>query len=84
MNCEMPTDVLGSVQLGYHTVPVLSGGTIKDELQHFAYRPESIVQSLAQLAELLDRSDWQPTWCSPLALGVDSPAKRWPLAVGRI
>jgi 5'-nucleotidase len=64
----MSTDILGGVQLGYHTVLVLSGGTTKDEFQSFAYRPEIVVESLAQLAELLDRSDWRPTWYSPSGL----------------
>src|SRR3989442_7120922 len=41
------TDILGGVQLGYHTVLVLSGGTRPEDLQRYAYRPEIIVGSLA-------------------------------------
>ena len=35
----METDILGGVQLGYHTVLVLSGGTARRSAQ-FAYRPD--------------------------------------------
>jgi len=58
----METDILGGVQLGFHTVLVLSGGTRRDDLKHFAYRPEMIVDSLAELVELLEHTDWQPPW----------------------
>src|SRR6267142_6978611 len=36
----METDILGGVQLDFHTVLVLSGGTNKEDLQRYAYRPE--------------------------------------------
>jgi len=58
------TDILGGVQLGYHTVLVLSGGTRPEDLQRYAYRPEIIVDSLAELSEILERRGWQPPWCS--------------------
>ena len=58
----METDILGGVQLGFHTILVLSGGTRLDDLPRYAYRPELIVESLNELAELLDRHDWQPPW----------------------
>lgn len=58
----METDILGGVQLGFHTVLVLSGGTRAEDLPHFAYRPETVVPSLAELADLMDASDWQPPW----------------------
>src|SRR5438270_2554605 len=58
----METDILGGVQLGYHTVLVLSGGTRADDLPRYAYRPEIVVGSLAELADLLDRHDWRPPW----------------------
>src|SRR5437588_9821146 len=45
----METDILGGVQLGYHTVLVLSGGTRSDDLGRFAYEPEVVVASLAEL-----------------------------------
>ena len=58
----METDILGGVQLGFHTVLVLSGGTKADDLPRYAYRPEVVVESLAELAELLDGADWHPPW----------------------
>jgi NagD protein len=61
----METDILGGVQLGYHTVLVLSGGTAPDDLARYAYRPDVVVASLAELAELLEESDWRPPWRTP-------------------
>lgn len=60
----METDILGGVQLGFHTVLVLSGGTQLADLPRYAYRPDLIVESLASLATKLDETDWQPPWTS--------------------
>src|SRR5438105_1708336 len=49
----METDILGGVQLGYHTVLVLSGGTCTEDLPRFAYRPEVVVESLAEFADMM-------------------------------
>jgi NagD protein len=56
------TDILGGVQLGYHTVLVLSGGTHPEDLQRFAYRPDLVVDSLAQFSQFLAKRGWQPPW----------------------
>lgn len=45
----MDTDILGGVQMGYRTVLVLSGGTAADQLETFAYQPDIVVDSLADL-----------------------------------
>jgi NagD protein len=58
----METDILGGVQLGFHTVLVLSGGTSREDLAHYPYRPEIVIASLGELAELLDETDWRPLW----------------------
>lgn len=58
----METDILGGVQLGFHTVLVLSGGTKQSDLEHFAYQPDLVVHSLATLVEDLDANDWVPPW----------------------
>ena len=58
----METDILGGVQLGFHTVLVLSGGTKRDDLPRYAYRPELVVESLGELADMLDQHDWRPPW----------------------
>lgn len=53
----METDILGGTQMGYRTVLVLSGGTRREDLDRYAYRPDMIVNSIAQLrhAELMKR-----------------------------
>jgi NagD protein len=45
----METDILGGVQLGFKTILVLSGGTGPDDLSHYAYRPDKVVESIADL-----------------------------------
>jgi NagD protein len=65
----METDILGGVQLGFHTVLVLSGGTRREDLARYAYRPDEVVSSLAELSERLETTDWMPSW----ALAPESP-----------
>lgn len=45
----METDILGGVQLGFKTILVLSGGTCREDLERYAYRPDKIVDSIADL-----------------------------------
>lgn len=45
----METDILGGVQLGLKTILVLSGGTRREDLLRFAYRPDKVVDSIADL-----------------------------------
>jgi NagD protein len=45
----METDILGGVQLGYKTILVLSGGTRREDLHRYAYWPDKIVESIADL-----------------------------------
>lgn len=52
----METDILGGVQMGYRTILVLTGGTDREDLQKFAYQPDVVVESIADL-------------CSPEYLG---------------
>lgn len=51
----METDILGGVQLGFKTILVLSGGTRREDLSRYAYQPDKIVQSIADIkhAELI-------------------------------
>jgi NagD protein len=58
----METDILGGVQLGYHTILVLSGGTKRDDLPRYTYCPEVVVESLAEYAEMLRGNDGMPPW----------------------
>ena len=82
----METDILGGVQLGFHTVLVLSGGTRREDLPRYAYRPEVVVDSVAEFLELLEQTDGQPPWgpspkaelrpSSSAAYGLASPGRR--------
>ena len=55
----METDILGAVQLGFHSVLVLSGGTRRDDVPRYAYRPDVIVESLLEFADTLDATGWR-------------------------
>lgn len=44
-------DILGGVQMGYSTVRVLTGSTRRQDQQRFAYSPDFIAESIADLAE---------------------------------
>ncbi|MBI3466802.1 MAG: HAD hydrolase-like protein, partial [Planctomycetes bacterium] len=48
----METDILGGVQMAYRTVLVLTGSTQESDLSRFAYRPDLIVPSVAELCDL--------------------------------
>jgi NagD protein len=58
----METDILGAVQLGFHSILVLSGGTSRDNLAHYAYQPELVVESVAELVDMLEVVGWRPLW----------------------
>jgi NagD protein len=45
----METDILGGVQLGFKTILVLSGGTRREDVDRYAYQPDRIVDSIADL-----------------------------------
>lgn len=47
----METDILGGVQLGCRTILVLSGGTRKEDLARYAYRPDFVINSVADLID---------------------------------
>jgi NagD protein len=47
----METDILGGVQLGCRTILVLSGGTRKEDLARYAYRPDFVINSVADLVD---------------------------------
>jgi NagD protein len=43
----MSTDVLGGIQVGYHTILTLSGVTKKENLKNFAFSPDLVLDSIA-------------------------------------
>ena len=53
---------LGGAQLGFRTVLVLSGGTKRADLGRYAYSPELVVDSIADLHEILVQRTWEPWW----------------------
>src|SRR5207302_381456 len=55
----MDTDILGGVQLGFKTVLALSGSTRESDLSRYAFRPDLMVDSIADLRheDLLARFD---------------------------
>jgi NagD protein len=53
----MDTDILGGVQMGYATVLVLSGGTRREDLSNYAYAPDLVLDSVADLAD--PNVDWE-------------------------
>jgi NagD protein len=57
----METDILGGVQLGFRTILVLSGGTRRADLRRYAYQPDLVIDSMADLnASTLDLVDFLP------------------------
>src|SRR5688500_14122316 len=47
----METDILGGVAMGYRTTLVLTGSTSPADLTRYAYRPDLVVDSLAELCD---------------------------------
>ncbi len=54
----METDILGGVQMGYRTILVLTGTTRRDDLARYAYQPDVVLDSIA---DLCDDQDLLPT-----------------------
>jgi NagD protein len=50
---RMDTDVVAGIEAGLTTYLVLTGSTDRDELTRFAYRPEDVVDSIAELIEYI-------------------------------
>ena len=48
----METDILGGTQMGYQTLLVLSGGSQVEDLSKFAYQPDHVLTSVAELTDL--------------------------------
>jgi NagD protein len=79
----METDILGAVQLGYHSVLVLSGGTRLEDLKRYAFGPEVVVESLAEFSERLEKTHWRNPWVSTVSASVPIPAPISELAIAK-
>lgn len=47
----LETDILGGLQMGYRTILVLTGTTSKGDLAKYAYGPDMVIDSVADLAD---------------------------------
>jgi NagD protein len=47
----METDILGGVSMGYRTALVLTGSTRREDLKRYAYRPDTILDSIGDLCD---------------------------------
>jgi NagD protein len=47
----METDILGGVSMGYRSLLVLSGGSKREDLAKFAFTPDLVIDSVADLDE---------------------------------
>ncbi|WP_145061963.1 HAD-IIA family hydrolase [Adhaeretor mobilis] len=47
----METDILGGVQMGYRTVLTLTGSTKREDLDKYAFGPDVVVESVAELGD---------------------------------
>ena len=50
---NMTTDIIGGVQAGMETVLVTTGSTRPEDIERFPYRPTRVVDSIADLVELV-------------------------------
>jgi NagD protein len=56
----METDILGGIQLGCRTILVLSGGSRREDLARFAYRPDKVVGSIKELNHSKLAAEYSP------------------------
>ncbi|MCM2374250.1 HAD-IIA family hydrolase [Aporhodopirellula aestuarii] len=49
----MDTDILGGVQMGYRTVLTLTGTTKPEDLDHYAFGPDVVIDSIADMEDPL-------------------------------
>jgi len=50
---RMDTDVVSGLEAGLETILVLTGSTARDEIDRFPYRPSRVVESVADLVDLI-------------------------------
>jgi len=52
----METDIRGAVDLGFQSVLVLTGSTTRESLTRYPFSPSRVVESIAELAEILEQA----------------------------
>lgn len=52
---RMDTDVVSGLEAGLRTILVLTGSTRPDQVEHFPYRPTRVVDSVADLVEMVSQ-----------------------------
>lgn len=72
----METDILGAVQLGFQSVLVLSGGTCRDDLARYAYWPDKVVDSIADLDPTELAGEFASSRCAAGRNGAKAPQPR--------
>lgn len=55
----METDILGGVQMGYRTVLTLTGSTKREDLEKYAFGPDVVVESVAELRDPMSFFEFQ-------------------------
>lgn len=55
----METDILGGVQMGYRTVLTLTGSTQREDLEKYAFGPDVVVESVAELRDPMSFFEFQ-------------------------
>jgi NagD protein len=51
---RMDTDVIAGLEAGLRTVLVLTGSTRPDQVERYPYRPTRVVESIADVGELVE------------------------------
>jgi NagD protein len=72
----METDILGGVQLGFKTILVLSGGTAMSDLPRYAYGPDKIVSSIAELSHAALEREFASTQETAATIVMPTPGKK--------
>jgi len=47
---HMDTDILGGIQLGYHTILLMTGRAQEEELKEYSFQPDTIIKNLAEFS----------------------------------
>ena len=51
---RMDTDIVSGLEVGMHTVLVLTGSTTREQVERFPFRPSRIVEPIADLVDDLE------------------------------